>query len=149
MAQRGRTRTSSGTRASVSTPRVAPSPAFSVVVGVVVVAVVTVIWVALTAATGQAYHLFPLVIGAAGATAARYALPSAMRAPEAIAAAAIGLVGVGVGWLVLQLVDHWPSATFIEDQPGGIEAETIVLAVAGALIGLWYATRRSRERTNR
>ena len=144
MAQRGRTRANSGTRASGGAARVASSPAFSVVVGLVVVAVVTTIWVALTAATGQAYHLFPLVIGAAGASAARYASPGAMRAPEGIVAAAIGLVGVGIGWLVLQLVDSWPSATFIEDQPGGLEAETIAFAVAGALIGLWYATRRSR-----
>lgn len=143
VAQHSRARASSETRASGSAAHAAPSPVLPAVVGLAVVAVVTAIWVALTAATGQAYHLFPLVIGAAGAAAARYASPSAMRAPEGIVTAAAGLVGVGSGWLVLRLVDRWPSATFLEDQPGGLGAETIVFAVAGALIGLWYATRRS------
>ena len=110
--------------------------------GLAATVVATALWVALTAFNDgdTTYHLFPLVIGAAAALASRYVVTGPLRAIEALAGAAIGLIGVAVGWIVLVAVDTWPSATFIEDQPGGVEGETIALALLGALLGLVYAS---------
>ena len=105
--------------------------------------VASAVWVILTAAAdGTTYHLFPLLIGAAAPVAARYVVPSPLAAIEAAAAAALGAVAWIAGWLVLVVLDSWASATFLEDQPGGVEGETIVLGLAGAVIGLVYAAYR-------
>ena len=110
--------------------------------GLAATVVATALWVALTAfSDGETtYHLFPLVIGAAAPLVSRYVVTDPLRAIEALAAAALGLIGVAVGWIVLIAVDTWPSATFIDDQPGGVEGETIALALLGALLGLVYAS---------
>jgi hypothetical protein len=46
------------------------------------------------------------------------------------------------GWILLVVLDPWPSTTFIDHQLGGVEGETIVVGVAGALIGLAYSAFR-------
>ena len=122
-----------------------PARALAVGAGSAVVAAAA--WVVLTAAAdgGTTYHLFPLLIGAAGPVATRYVATGPLPRREAsIATVASALAWVG-GWLVLALLDRWPSSTFLEDQPGGLAAETIVLGLLGAVIGLLYsAFRRSR-----
>ena len=57
-------------------------------------------------------------------------------------AGALGFAAVLVGWGILVAMDAWPSGTFVDDQPGGVEGETIVLALVGATVGVWYAARR-------
>ncbi len=113
----------------------------ALLIGVAATAIATVVWVALTAASDgdTTYHLFPLVIGAAATLSARYVAPGPLRLGEALAAAVIGVAGVIAGWVVLEAIDKWPSATFIGDQPGGVEGETIAFAVVSAVAGLIYA----------
>ena len=45
--------------------------------------------------------------------------------------------------LFLEAVERAPAATFINDQPGGVRLEVVVLAIVGALIGLLLARRAS------
>ena len=113
----------------------------ALLVGVAATAIATVVWVALTAASDgdTTYHLFQLVIGAAATLSARSVAPVPLRIREAIVGAVVSIAGVAAGWVVLEAIDKWPSATFIGDQPGGVEGETIAFAAVGAVTGLIYA----------
>lgn len=113
----------------------------ALLLGIAATAVVTAVWVGLTIFSDgdTTYHLFPLVIGASAALAARYVVSGPLRISEAVLGAAIGLAGALVGWAVLVAADNWPSATFIDDQPGGVGGETVALALLGAVIGVLYA----------
>ena len=113
----------------------------ALLVGVAATAIATVVWVVLTAASDgdTTYHLFPLVIGAAATLSARSVAPGPLRIGEAIAGAVVGVAGVVAGWVVLEAIDKWLSATFIGDQSGGVEGETIAFAAVGAVAGLIYA----------
>ena len=115
----------------------------ALLLGAAAAAISTAVWVILTAAAdGTTYHLFPLLIGAAAPVAARYVVPSPLPPVEAAIATAFGAVAWIAGWVVLVALDKWPSVTFLADQPGGVEGETIVLGRLGASIGLAYAAYR-------
>lgn len=105
-------------------------------------AAATGVWVWLTAANDLTYHLFPFGIALAAPAAARYVSPQALQRLTAAVSAALGVAGVLAGWAVLAAIDQWPSSTFLEDQPGGVEGETILFAVLSTVAGVRYATRR-------
>jgi hypothetical protein len=112
-------------------------------IGAAAAAIAAAAWVLITAlADGTTYHLFPLLIGAAAPVVARYVVPDPLSVVEAAIATAAGAIAWLAGWAVLVAIDQWPSATFLEDQPGGVEGETIVFGLAGAVIGLLYAANR-------
>ena len=115
----------------------------ALLLGAAAAAIASAVWVILTAAAdGTTYHLFPLLIGAAAPAAARYVVPSRLPPVEAAIATALGAVAWIAGWVVLVVIDRWPAVTFLEDQPGGVEGETIVLGLLGAVIGFVYAAYR-------
>ena len=115
--------------------RVAP-----IVASTVAVTIATAAWVVITTiADGTTYHLFPLLIGAAGPVFARYAARSRLTTVESLVSVSDGIIGWIAGWLVLVSMDQWPSATVIADQPGGVGGETVVLGLAGAAVGLAYS----------
>lgn len=110
--------------------------------GVLVAAVLAAIWVALTQRTGVTYHLFPLLIVASAVLTPKLLWETSMTARQAAIAAAAGLAVTGAGWLALVLLDAEPVTTFVHGQPGGVPAEVAVLAVAGAGVSIWWASRR-------
>lgn len=119
------------------------STAHPLLLGAATAAIAGLVWVVLTAmADGTTYHLFPLLIGASAPVAARYVVPNPLTLIEAALTAAFGAAAWIAGWIVLVVLDQWPAATFLEDQPGGVEGETIVLGLAGAVIGLAYSAFR-------
>lgn len=112
-------------------------------IGAAAAAIAAAAWVALTViADGTTYHLFPLLIGAAAPVVARYVVPNPLSLVEAGLAAAASALAWIAGWVVLVAVDKWPSATFLDDQPGGVEGETVLLGLIGAAIGVVYAANR-------
>ena len=113
----------------------------ALLLGLAATAVATAVWIGLTIFSDgdTTYHLFPLVIGASAALAARYVVSGPLRISEASLGAAIGLAAVLVGWAALVAADNWPSATFLGDQPGGVGGETVALGLLGAVIGIVYA----------
>ena len=118
--------------------RVAP-----IIVGAIAVAV----WVVITSiGDGTTYHLFPLLIGASGPVFARYAAGDKLNGVEALVSASDGAVGWIVGWALLASMGNWPSSTVFADQPGGVGGETVVLGLAGGLIGILYALFRPVRR---
>ncbi len=122
--------------------RVAP-----IVIGAVAVTVATAAWVLITTlADGTTYHLFPLLIGASGPVFARYAAGDRLNPVEALVSAGDGAIGWIVGWAVLAGMGEWPSATVFADQPGGVGGETIVMGLAGGVIGVLYALFRPARR---
>ena len=115
--------------------RVAP-----IVAGTVAVTIASAAWVVITTiADGTTYHLFPLLIGAAGPVFARYGAGSRLTTVESLVSVSDGIIGWIAGWLVLVSMDQWPSATVIADQPGGVGGETVMLGLAGAVVGLAYS----------
>lgn len=109
------------------------------VVGGVAVTVATAAWVVITAmADGTTYHLFPLLIGAAGPVFARYTAGNKLTPAEALVSAGDGALGWIAGWLVLEGMGEWPAATVFADQPGGVGGETVALGLLGGLIGVLY-----------
>lgn len=122
--------------------RVAP-----IVIGAIAVTVATTAWVLITAlADGTTYHLFPLLVGASGPVFARYAAGDRLNAVEAFVSASDGAIGWIVGWAVLVGMGQWPSSTVFADQPGGVGGETIVMGLAGGVIGVLYALFRPARR---
>ena len=122
--------------------RVAP-----IVVGAIAVTVATAAWVVITSlADGTTYHMFPLLIGATGPGFAHYAARERLRLVEAVVAAGDGVAGWIVGWAVLVSMDRWPSSTVFADQPGGVGGETVMLGLAGGVIGILYAMFRPARR---
>ncbi len=110
--------------------------------GVLVAVVLAAIWVALTKRTGVTYHLFPLLIVASVVLTPKLLWETSMTARQAAIAAAVGLAVTAAGWLALVLLDAEPVTTFVDGQPGGVPAEVAVLAVAGAGVSIWWASRR-------
>ncbi len=110
--------------------------------GVLVAAALTAVWVALTQRTGVTYHLFPLLIVASVALTPKLLWETSMTARQAGIAAAVGLAVTAAGWLALVLLDAEPVTTFVDGQPGGVPGEVAVLAVAGAGVSIWWASRR-------
>ncbi len=122
--------------------RVAP-----IVIGAIAVTVATAAWVLITTlADGTTYHLFPLLIGASGPVFARYAAGDKLSHVEALVSASDGAIGWIVGWAVLAGMGQWPTATVFADQPGGVGGETIVMGLAGGVIGVLYALFRPARR---
>lgn len=122
--------------------RVAP-----IVIGAIAVTVATAAWVLITTlADGTTYHLFPLLIGASGPVFARYAAGDKLNHVEALVSAGDGAIGWIVGWAVLAGMGQWPTATVFADQPGGVGGETIVMGLAGGVIGVLYALFRPARR---
>ena len=122
--------------------RVAP-----IIIGAVAVTVATAAWVLITTlGDGTTYHLFPLLIGASGPVFARYAAGDKLNTLEALVSASDGAIGWIVGWAVLAGMGEWPAATVFADQPGGVGGETIVMGLAGGVIGVLYALFRPARR---
>jgi hypothetical protein len=122
--------------------RVAP-----IIVGAIAVTVATGAWVVITAlGDGTTYHLFPLLVGASGPVFARYAAGDRLNPLEALVSASDGAVGWIVGWAILAGMGEWPSSTVFADQPGGVGGETIVMGLAGGVIGVLYALFRPARR---
>ncbi len=119
----------------------APAALWFAAVAAVVAAAV---WVVLTARSGVTYHLFPLVIAASVGFVSRLS-GAPLRPLEAAAAIGGGVLAVAAGWLALVMLDETPTATFIADQPGGVPGETVIFALLGAALSLWWVTKR-RER---
>lgn len=109
--------------------------------GVGLAGAVSIIWVLLTAETGLTFHLAPGVIAAAPAFA--WVAAGGEQAPAWRLSLLIGWPAVAAGWLALEMTERTPTATFVSNQPGGVEAEVVVTAVLGA--GL--AARLTRPRT--
>ncbi len=109
--------------------------------GVLVAAALAAVWVALTRQTGVTYHFFPLLIVASVALTPKLLWETSMNARQAGVAAAVGLAVTAAGWLALVLFDATPVTTFVDGQPGGVPAEVAVLAVAGAGVSIWWASR--------
>ena len=110
--------------------------------GVLVAAVLATVWVALTLRTGVTYHLFPLLIVASVVLTPKLLWETSMTARQAAVAAAAGLAVTAAGWLALVVLDAEPATTFVHGQPGGVPAEVAMLAVAGAGVSSWWASRR-------
>ncbi len=122
--------------------RVAP-----IIIGAIAVTVATGAWVVITAlGDGTTYHLFPLLVGASGPVFARYAAGDRLNPLEALVSASDGAVGWIVGWAILAGMGEWPSSTVFADQPGGVGGETIVMGLAGGVIGVLYALFRPARR---
>lgn len=103
------------------------------------------IWVALTARTGNTYHLAPVVATLAPAGVARLRdLRASMSG--ALVLVALGLAVTAVGWASIELVGVEPSATFVADQPGGVTGEVIGGALAGAALAAAMLRSSSRAR---
>ena len=122
--------------------RVAP-----IIIGAIAVTVATGAWVVITAlGDGTTYHLFPLLVGASGPVFARYAAGDRLNPLEALVSASDGAVGWIVGGAILAGMGEWPSSTVFADQPGGVGGETIVMGLAGGVIGVLYALFRPARR---
>ena len=103
----------------------------SLALGVGPAAFIAALWIALTAATGKTYHLAPPLVAAAPGAVIRLRAPAPASAPAVVAS---GLMTVAVGWLAIVVLQIEPPATVIAGQPGGVIAEVIVGALAGALL---------------
>lgn len=90
------------------------------------------IWVVLTLATGLTFHLFPALI--AGGPAFTWSLLSPGNVRPWRLALFVGWPAVALAWALLEALGRMPTATFIHDQPGGVRAEIVVIALLGALI---------------
>ena len=124
----------------VATTERAVSPTQAIVMGGVVALVLAVVWIVATEVTGLAFHFHPLLVAGAAPWTARQARGAPLPGASVGTAVTLGLAAVAVGWLGLAAIEATPSATLIDDQPGGFGGE--VVAAAGALIGAWWALRR-------
>ena len=100
------------------------------------------IWVALTRATGLTYHFMPLAIGAASPVIATV-LGGPASPRMAWGLGAWGLLVTGLSWAAMSVGGFAPTATFVADQPGGVEGEVVIFGVLGAAVGARYASRRT------
>lgn len=92
-------------------------------------------WLALTLINGLNYHLFPAVIAGAPAAVVNFMDGRSPDRARLLKMMAIGLASVALGWTVLQVLGSAPTATFVENQPGGARLEALILAIAGSLYG--------------
>jgi hypothetical protein len=99
------------------------------------------IFVVLTARTGTAYHLFPLLIAFFPGGLPRLLTERPITAREAMIAIVLGVAAVAGVWLTLVLLDELPSATLLEDQPGGVAGEFVLFGLLGAALGAWWGAR--------
>ena len=120
---------------------VRPAAPAALWLGATAAAVAVAVWVVLIARSGVTYHLFPLVIAASVGFMSRLS-GAPLRPLEAAVSTAGGLLTVAAGWLVLVLLDETPTATFVEGQPGGVPGETVIFALLGAALSLWWVRRR-------
>ena len=91
------------------------------------------IWVALSVETGLTYHLFPLLIVLAPVfTMALLGVP--VERPRLVALL-LGAPAVALGWILLEVSENAPAATFVGGQPGGVIGEV----AAFSLLGVWLA----------
>jgi len=125
----------------VATTEQVASPNQAIVAGAAVALLLAVVWVIATEVTGLAFHFHPLLVAGAAPWTARQARGMPLASASVATAVALGLAAVAVGWLGLVAIDATPSATLIDDQPGGFGAEVIATAAAGALVGAWWAMR--------
>ena len=109
--------------------------------GIVAAVVAGAIFVVLTAASGTTYHLFPLLIGFVPGGLPRVLTERPISRRDAIIAVVAGIAVVGAAWLVLELLEEMPSATLLDDQPGGVGAELLLSGALGALTGAWWGSR--------
>jgi hypothetical protein len=126
----------------VATTEQAASPTQSLVTGAAVALVLAVVWVVATELTGLAFHFHPLLVAGSASWSARQARGAPLPGGSVATAVALGLAAVAVGWLGLAAIEVTPSATLIDDQPGGFGGEVIATAAVGALVGAWWAMRR-------
>lgn len=126
----------------MATTRQAASPTQTIVTGAVVALVLALVWIVATEVTGLAFHFHPLLVAGSAAWTAKQARGAPLPGHSVATAVALGLVAVAIGWLGLAAIDATPSATLVDDQPGGFGGEVIVTAAAGALLGAWWALRR-------
>jgi hypothetical protein len=96
------------------------------------------IFVVLTARTGTTYHLFPLLIAFFPGGLPRLLTERPITAREPMIAIVLGVAAV---WLTLVLLDEMPSATLLEDQPGGVAGEFVLFGLLGAALGAWWGAR--------
>lgn len=97
------------------------------------------LWVGLTALTRKTYHLAPVLIAAAPV------IISAGGRRRTTPASLLGLAAVGLGWLVIEVLDIEPTATFVDGQPGGVPGEVITGSLMGLAAGAALAARRRRR----
>ena len=100
-----------------------------------VAALLVLLWVGMTVRSGLNYHLFPAVIAAAPAAVLNLLSGSASGRTRALVMMATGIAFVASGWAVLEALASAPTATFVDNQPGGARAEAVVLAIVGAFVG--------------
>lgn len=103
----------------------------------------TVLWVLLAARSPTTtYHLAPLLVAAAMPVARRWitGAPVRPRSAAALAAAGLALALATVAGLAWQGMLAGPDVTGGD----GAAAETVLLAVSGAVLGWWVARRQGR-----
>lgn len=120
-----------------------------VLLGLAAALAVAGLWIALTAATEKTYHLAPVIAAAAPALVAGAFSHPVLPARSAVLAVAAGLIAVVVGWALIEALDIAPSATILDDQPGGVRGEVVVGALLGAAGAALYLARRALPRRAR
>lgn len=97
-----------------------------------VAAVLAAAWVGLTMQTGLTYHLAPGLIAAVPGYVLAWSTDRPLSRPTVFVAVLGGLALVGAGWTVLEFRDAMPTATFVDNQSGGVRGEMVVFALLGA-----------------
>lgn len=115
-------------------------------VGVAAALALAVVWVLATAATGLTFHFHPLIVAGAPSLVGRLLADRPLERGEAALGALAGLAAVAIGWLLLGAAAERPTATFVGSQPGGVEGEVLLFAVAGAAAAFAWALRSGGER---
>ncbi len=119
-------------------------PSRQLITGAAVALAIATAWIALTAASGKAYHLAPVMAAAAPG----FVVMAGRRAarPSALSVALTGLGAVGVGWLFVFAAGIEPTVTVLPRQPGGVPAEVVLGAVFGAALGALLTTQQRGAR---
>jgi hypothetical protein len=93
------------------------------------------LWVGLTAWTGTTYHLAPILAAAMPGVVIR--ARESLQAPSwtTLASFVLGVAAVAASWLAIVALDIEPTATIVEDQPGGVLGEVAAGALIGAILG--------------
>lgn len=108
------------------------APAGRIALALTAGGVPTAAWVGLTIQTGLTYHLAPGVIAALPGYALAWSLE---RPPSRMTMVLTALGGIGLvaaGWLALELKDAVPTATFVDNQPGGVQGEMVAFMLLGS-----------------
>jgi hypothetical protein len=92
------------------------------------------VWIAFTAIDGRNYHVAPFIVAAAPGVAARVLGLRIGLVGRSVAVA--GIVAGALAWSFIEVLGIVPSATLWRDRPGGVRAEVVVAAAAGAFVGV-------------